>query len=92
MKLKPLVTNAYIVAAFDGPRPCYLCRDSRHGHWVVTTDHQKATAFASEQEAVDAAADYLRLGYGKHHARPGDWRAFAVTTRLTFAEVLSAAA
>lgn len=92
MKPKPLVTHAYVVAAFEGPAPRYLCRDSRHGHWVVTTDHQKATAFASEREAVEAAASYVRLGFDKHHARPGAWRAFAVTTRLTFAEVLSAAA
>jgi hypothetical protein len=92
MKPKPIVTNTYIVAAFDGAAPRYLCRDSRHGHWVVTGDERKAATFAAQAEAVEAAADYLRLGFGLSHTRPGNWRAYAVTKRLTFAEVLSEAA
>lgn len=89
MKLKPIVTTCHVVAAFDGPVPRYLCRDTKHGHWVVTTDQQKASQFATGAEALAAAADYLRLGFGLHHTRPADWKAYAVTTRTTFVEMVA---
>lgn len=91
MTPKPITSTTYVVAAFDGARPRFLCRDSRHGHWVVTVDQQKASQFATPNQAVDAASDYRRLGFGRHHSRDGDWRAFAVTMRLAFSEVAAAA-
>lgn len=87
MKPKPITSSGYVVAAFDGPRPRFLCRDSKHGHWVVTLELQKATCFGSEAEAVAAAADYRRLDHGRLHVAPGTWRAYAVSTKTTFAEV-----
>lgn len=92
MKPKPIVTTSYVAATFDGPAPRYLCRDTRHGHWVVTTDHQKAAPFATGRDAAAAAADYTRLGYGNVHCRPGSWRAYELTTRLTFTELTTEAA
>lgn len=92
VKPKPLVTSCFIVAALDGPDPRFLGRDSLHRHWVVATDHRKATPFATQAEAIAAADDWRRLGYGRHHTRPGDWRAYAMSTKLTFAEATAAAA
>lgn len=88
MKPKPIVTTPHIVAALDGPSPRYICRDSKHGHWVVTTDHQKATPFESEADARKAAADYGRMAARNHFTRPGEWRAYAVTARFIFSELL----
>jgi hypothetical protein len=92
VKPKPIVTNTFVVAALDGPTPRYLCRDRRHGHWVVTIDHRKAMTFPSEREAARAAADYGRMTTKHFFTRPGDWRAYAVSTRLTFAEASAEAA
>jgi hypothetical protein len=81
---KPLLAVSWIVAAFDGARPRFLCR-SRQGHWVVTTDLDKAQPF-EPADAYLAMADFRRQSEGHLHAAAGDWRVYQATTRTTFME------
>ena len=80
-----LSSTGWVVGCFDGEHPRFLCRDARHGHWVVATDPARALKFADVQHASRALADYEGRGHERHRLAPGgSWAVFETAQRTSF--------
>jgi hypothetical protein len=84
MKPKPIIKAGFVVACFDGD-PRFLCRDAKHGHYVVTLDPAKALTFADEADADEARRRASRI-LNSAWTRAGSWRTYRANSKITFTE------
>jgi hypothetical protein len=86
MKPKPILKTGYIIACFEGDQPRFVCKDRKHGHYVVTTDPAHALTFEDEADA-DEAREAVRRAFNSGWSRQGAWRTYRMNSKTTFDEV-----
>lgn len=84
MRPKPIVKTGFVVACFDGEQPRFLCRDRKHGHYVVTTDAAVALSFEDEGDADEAREEAGRVSLNSPWVRGGAWRTWRMASRFSF--------
>ena len=87
---RPITDTSWIVARFGSERPRFLCRDQKHGHWVVVTTPDRALKFPDEAAARAALIDFQVRGLAAHaHDPRGDWLVYEASTRTSFSPALA---
>jgi hypothetical protein len=87
MKPKPFLKTGFVIACFDGDPPRFVCKDRKHGHYVVTTDPAHALAFKDEADAHEAREAALRAFNSAWSSRQGTWRTYRMNSKTTFEEM-----
>jgi hypothetical protein len=87
VKPKPIIKTGYLIACFSGDRPRYLCKDRKHGHYVVTLDDRSGLTFDDLADAQGALDDYQRSqGFNRDLA----WSVYRMNSKITLDPIVDA--